>query len=58
VLNNFGMQREQVSVVSVLASLYGAVTVFLAAIFLREQVSRGQWAGIAFIFLGIFLISR
>jgi drug/metabolite transporter (DMT)-like permease len=57
-LNNFGMQIEQVAVVSVLASLYGAVTVGLAAIFLRENVSRWQWLGIVSIFLGIFLISR
>lgn len=58
VFNNFGMAREQTSVVSVLASLYGAVTVGLAAFFLREKVSRMQWAGIAAIFLGIVLISR
>jgi drug/metabolite transporter (DMT)-like permease len=58
VLNNFGMQHEQVSVVSVLASLYGAVTVALAAVLLREPVSRMQWAGIVAIFAGILLISR
>jgi drug/metabolite transporter (DMT)-like permease len=58
VMNNFGMQLEQVAVVSVLASLYGAVTVGLAAIFLREHVSRWQWLGIISIFAGIFLISR
>jgi drug/metabolite transporter (DMT)-like permease len=58
VMNNFGMQVEQVAVVSVLASLYGAVTVGLAAIFLREHVSRWQWFGIVAIFAGIFLISR
>jgi drug/metabolite transporter (DMT)-like permease len=58
VLNNFGMLREQTSVVSVLASLYGAVTVGLAALFLREKVSRLQWAGIVAIFVGIVLISR
>jgi drug/metabolite transporter (DMT)-like permease len=58
VMNNFGMRVEQVSVVSVLASLYGAVTVGLAAIFLREHVSRWQWLGIIAIFAGIFLISR
>jgi len=58
VLNNFGMMREQTSVVSVLASLYGAVTVGLAAVFLRESVSRVQWLGIAAIFVGIILISR
>src|SRR5580692_1470110 len=58
VMNNFGMRIEQVAVVSVLASLYGAVTVGLAAIFLREHVSRWPWLGILAIFAGIFLISR
>ena len=58
VLNNFGMQREQLSVVSVLASLYGAVTVGLAAPLLGERISRMQWAGIVGIFVGIVLISR
>jgi drug/metabolite transporter (DMT)-like permease len=58
VMNNFGMRVEQVAVVSVLASLYGAVTVGLAAIFLHEHVSRWQWLGIIAIFAGIFLISR
>jgi drug/metabolite transporter (DMT)-like permease len=58
VLNNRGMQLEQISVVSVLASLYGAVTVILAALFLREHLSRSQWFGIVAIFAGIALISR
>jgi drug/metabolite transporter (DMT)-like permease len=58
VFSNRGMQLEQVAVVSVLGSLYGAVTVGLASIFLREHVSRWQWAGILTIFAGIFLISR
>jgi drug/metabolite transporter (DMT)-like permease len=49
---------EQVAVITVLSSLYGAVTVGLAAIFLREHVSRLQWAGIVAIFTGIALISR
>ena len=58
VMSNYGMQIEQVAVVSVLASLYGAVTVGLAAIFLREHISRWQWFGIISIFAGIFLISH
>ena len=58
VLSNFGMKMEQVAVISVLGSLYGAVTVGLAAIFLKEHVSRWQWLGIVTIFFGIFLISR
>jgi drug/metabolite transporter (DMT)-like permease len=56
--NNFGMKLEQISVVSVLASLYGAVTVALAALILKEPVSRLQWLGIISIFVGIVLISR
>jgi drug/metabolite transporter (DMT)-like permease len=58
VLNNYGMRLEQVSVVSVLASLYGAVTVGLAATFLGEKISKTQWLGIVAIFTGIILISR
>ncbi len=58
VLSNRAMQIEQVAVISVLGSLYGAVTVALAAIVLREHVSRWQWTGIASIFAGIYLMSR
>ncbi len=58
VLSNFGMKMEQVAIVTVLSSLYGAVTVGLAAFFLREHVSRWQWMGIVIIFVGIVLISR
>jgi len=58
VLSNRAMQIEQVAVISVLGSLYGAVTVALAAIVLREHVSRWQWAGIASIFSGIYLMSQ
>jgi drug/metabolite transporter (DMT)-like permease len=54
---NVGMQPGQVSVVSVLASLYGAVTVLLAWIFLRERLEISQWFGIAMIFVGIVLVS-
>jgi len=56
--NNYGMLHEQTSVVSVLASLYGAVTVALAALFLREKVTASQWLGIVAIFIGIILISH
>jgi drug/metabolite transporter (DMT)-like permease len=58
VLNNLGMQLEQVSVVSVLASLYGAITVLLSTLVLREKMSRWQWLGIVAIFAGIALVSR
>jgi len=58
IISNRGMQMEHIAVVSVLGSLYGAVTVALAAVFLRERISRWQLAGIVTIFAGIFLISR
>jgi drug/metabolite transporter (DMT)-like permease len=57
VLNNLGMIIEQISVVSVLSSLYGAVTVALAAILLHETLARRQWIGVLLIFAGIALIS-
>jgi drug/metabolite transporter (DMT)-like permease len=58
IISNRNMQMEHIAVVSVLGSLYGAVTVGLAAIFLRERISRWQFAGIVTIFAGILLISR
>jgi drug/metabolite transporter (DMT)-like permease len=58
VFNNAGLYTGQVSVVSVLASLYGAVTVVLAWIFLRERLDLSQWLGIALIFAGIVLVSH
>jgi drug/metabolite transporter (DMT)-like permease len=57
VLNNYGMRLEQVSVVTVLSSLYGAVTVGLAATVLKEKISRVQLVGIVAIFAGIAVIS-
>jgi drug/metabolite transporter (DMT)-like permease len=56
-LSNLGMRFEQVAVISVLGSLYGAVTVALAAIFLKERIAPLQWTGIAAIFLGVALMN-
>jgi len=56
-LSNLGMRIEQVAIVSLLGSLYGAVTVSLAAVFLRERIAPLQWSGIAAIFLGIVLMN-
>lgn len=56
-LSNLGMRFEQVAIISVLGSLYGAVTVALAAIFLRERIAALQWAGIVAIFLGVALMN-
>jgi drug/metabolite transporter (DMT)-like permease len=57
VANNAGLHIGPVSVVSVLASLYGAVTVLLSWIFLRERLEPSQWLGIAIIFAGIVCVS-
>jgi drug/metabolite transporter (DMT)-like permease len=57
VANNAGLHIGPISVVSVLASLYGAVTVLLAWIFLRERLERSQWLGIVLIFAGIVCVS-
>ena len=51
-----GYTTDQVSVVSVLASLFSAVTVVLAWIFLREKLQWSQWLGIAIIFLGVSFV--
>ncbi|HEX7735686.1 MAG TPA: EamA family transporter [Ktedonobacteraceae bacterium] len=51
-----GLTTDQVSVVSVLSSLFSAVTVFLAWLFLREKLAWNQWLGIIIIFLGIILV--
>ncbi len=57
VANNLGLKTGQVSLVTVLASLYSAVTVLLARLFLRERMGWTQWLGIALIFAGIALVS-
>jgi uncharacterized membrane protein len=54
--NNAGLTTGQVSVVSVLASLYGAVTVLLSWIFLRERLERTQWLGVVLILVGIVMV--
>jgi drug/metabolite transporter (DMT)-like permease len=57
VANNVGMRLGHVSIVTVLASLYGAVTVMLGAIFVREHIQKTQWFGIFLIFAGIVLVN-
>ena len=54
---NLGVTVALTSVVAVLSSLYTAVTVLLAAIFLHERLSRWQLLGILSIFTGIVLVS-
>ncbi len=57
VSNALGLTTDQVAVVTVLASLFSAVTVVLAWLFLREKLQWSQWLGIGVIFVGIGLVS-
>ena len=43
---------------SVLVQLQGPLTVVLAALFLREHATRGQWLGLAVAAVGVVLIAR
>jgi len=52
-----GLAQGQISLTTILSSLYSAVTVLLAWIFLRERLQRSQWLGIGVIFAGIALVN-
>jgi drug/metabolite transporter (DMT)-like permease len=52
-----GQLQGHISIVTILSSLYSAVTVLLACLILREQLQRSQWAGILVIFAGIALVN-
>jgi drug/metabolite transporter (DMT)-like permease len=54
---SFGLTQGQIAIVSVLSSLYSAVTVLLAWIFIREQLQWSQWFGIGVVFAGIVLVN-
>jgi drug/metabolite transporter (DMT)-like permease len=56
-LSNHGFESEQVGVITVLGSLFGAVTLVLAFVFLGERLARRQWFGVGLIFAGIVLIN-
>jgi drug/metabolite transporter (DMT)-like permease len=55
--SSLGLRTGHVAVVTVIGSLFSAVTVFLAWIVLRERLERTQWLGIFLIFIGIVLVS-
>jgi len=56
-LSNWGFEHEQVGVITVLGSLFGAVTLLLALVVLGERLSKRQWMGVGMIFAGILLIN-
>ncbi len=51
--SNWGLSLGHVTLTTVLTSLFSAVTVLLAAIFLRERVAPWQWVGVAILLIGI-----
>ncbi|GHO92957.1 hypothetical protein KSF_030050 [Reticulibacter mediterranei] len=54
---NVGLTVAQISIVSVISSLYSAVTVVLAWIVLRERLQRSQWFGIGVVLAGLILVN-
>lgn len=52
-----GMAGGQIAVVTIISSLYSAVTILLAWIVLREELQKNQWLGIGVVFLGIILVN-
>ena len=47
----------EASIVSPVTALFPMVTVLLAVLFLKERLSRAQWAGLALAFVAIYLLS-
>jgi drug/metabolite transporter (DMT)-like permease len=52
-----GCKAENGAVVTAMASLFSAITVLLAWIFLRERLNRAQWVGVAVILFGVLIVS-
>lgn len=57
ILYNMGLQSAQSGIVAVISSLFSAVTVILARLFLKEKLAVNQWVGLGLIFLGVGLVS-
>lgn len=53
----YGTARSYTTVVTALASLFSAFTVFLAWVFLKERLNGKQWVGVSIVLLGVLLVS-
>jgi drug/metabolite transporter (DMT)-like permease len=53
---NIGVRGTTPGIVAVLTSLFSAVTVFLALVFLHERLARRQWVAVGIIFVATVLI--
>ncbi len=54
---NVGIQLGSVAIVGTLSGLFSAVTIGLAAVFIRERLTRPQYLGVAAVFLGVVLMA-
>jgi drug/metabolite transporter (DMT)-like permease len=52
-----GLATGPLAIVGVLISLFSAVTVLLAWVFLRERLQWSQWLGVGLIFVGMVLVN-
>jgi drug/metabolite transporter (DMT)-like permease len=57
VASTLGLSTGHVSVVTVLASLFGVLIVLLSWVLLKERLHWRQWCGVALIFAGVALVS-
>ena len=56
-LYNFGTRTSDTTLVAVLSSLFSAVTVLLARLFLKERLAPNQWLGVLLILGGVVFLS-
>jgi drug/metabolite transporter (DMT)-like permease len=54
---DLGLERSYTTTTTALGSLYSAVAVLLAWLFLRERLAPKQWTGIGTILAGVLLVS-
>lgn len=54
---NLGVGQTYATITTALTSLYSAVAVLLAWLFMRERLSRGQWIGVGVVLVGVLLVS-
>jgi drug/metabolite transporter (DMT)-like permease len=54
---NAALKSASTTVATALSSLFAAVTIFLAWLFLKERLARIQWAGVAVILIGVLMVS-
>lgn len=55
---NLGLRHDYTTIVTAVGSLYSAVSVLLAYLFLKERLTRLQWSGFAAILAGILLVGH